>query len=1097
MSNRLVLLLGEFETSEKELAAVLQEWSDAGLLATVGWASVSAGLSARPRTRISDQGECKDTDLFELLTSRIWSQVTVVAIRQPQLHALSKERFDNEVALLQTIENSFSAHKQLEFSSFTVSIGEEQGLVYRAFSPYWKMHILHEPVVRIDQAVASQPMWDDHRHLLVALLAISTAGGFVWQYGSLVAGLADQVNGSHRPIRVGRAYLRVVSAGRLTDEVLSGAFPASGPWSIPSDVPNSIAVPPGSVLGDNIVSAVNAKGGFQYKNWVAPKRERPKNMGILQAIKLFLREFLNALKSIPMGIVERLKEEVEDFVQKTTFGSNASILVRFDPSKDVLDPDEVLHAIRNLHLNADIDPIGNSEAWEVLQRVSMSCVDGGRFPSDVPAPSKGSSRLVYTDPLAIGPSPSDAAFTTSDFERALLNLEESHSTITSMAIEDAKTLQLRLEALRTELAQAEGAASSSAPDTKKDGETKGKKVKKLGWLKRRRQRKREKKEAKASAIRARAEAVQKAAEAAELARKAAEAKESEPAEPQAETVDSVQDASNASPDVKKPEPVLAVAEPDRHKPNHPDFKQSEYTELTAFYQGERQEIVSEYADANRIYEASKASYSPASGNWSKNKSCDHCGTSFDHGFVFLHNPSNELVHVGRICAKNAFPVSTNSDFFTQRLEDLETRFSKWMAIRSGSLLWRVGQSIVDGTINARLTLAQALEVLEKQPSFEESALEAQKKFGRWTRRGLMLGVLLAGACVASIILTPLPLLIFILSLTGYFTSFVIRIVFLAREIVRAQYALRRAMDEYERTYEIARHAISEIVRLSSVRDQFEDWQIVIREIVHVPFGKEIGFATSKIGVEEVSRPPAMILGKSRPDDKQKMQLFLNARRQTIHGGWLTEIMDMMKDEWREDYANARLTTPADNILPEADNASSQSIVGKRPLSDEDVYYPRADFRRRIVSGDLQRKLVAKKAEQVAIDLKRTSLDQLLAHVEVSGLGSALSGQKVVEFLSGLSVESQEKVAYPADLISNKYPGNRIFGPELTLPEPSNQDSEVGQIQVKPGVELTAAAWRVELSGPIHPLDILKGFEGDQEVEVVDNPTPADPGSSVV
>jgi hypothetical protein len=31
------------------------------------------------------------------------------------------------------------------------------------------------------------------------------------------------------------------------------------------------------------------------------------------------------------------------------------------------------------------------------------------------------------------------------------------------------------------------------------------------------------------------------------------------------------------------------------------------------------------------------------------------------------------------------------------------------------------------------------------------------------------------------------------------------------------------------------------------------------------------------------------------------------------------------------------------------------------------------------------------------------------------------------------------------------------------------------------VELTAAAWRVELSAPIHPLEILKGFEGDQPV----------------
>ena len=142
MTNRLVLLLGEFDTSEKELAAVLQEWSDAGLLSTVAWTSISSGSSNRPRARVSDQGESKDTDLFELLTSRIWSEVAVVAVRQAHLGTLSQERFDNEVSLLQTIESAFSAHKQLEFSSFSVSIGEEQGLVYRAFSPYWKMHIL-------------------------------------------------------------------------------------------------------------------------------------------------------------------------------------------------------------------------------------------------------------------------------------------------------------------------------------------------------------------------------------------------------------------------------------------------------------------------------------------------------------------------------------------------------------------------------------------------------------------------------------------------------------------------------------------------------------------------------------------------------------------------------------------------------------------------------------------------------------------------------------------------------------------------------------------------------------------------------------------
>jgi hypothetical protein len=37
------------------------------------------------------------------------------------------------------------------------------------------------------------------------------------------------------------------------------------------------------------------------------------------------------------------------------------------------------------------------------------------------------------------------------------------------------------------------------------------------------------------------------------------------------------------------------------------------------------------------------------------------------------------------------------------------------------------------------------------------------------------------------------------------------------------------------------------------------------------------------------------------------------------------------------------------------------------------------------------------------------------------------------------------------------------------------NADTGQIQVQPGIELTAASWRVELSDPIHPLETLRAF----------------------
>lgn len=1080
MTHRLLLLLGDFAESDADVAKILDEWSSAGLLGTVAWTETGPQSLVRPMTTLSDKGKVTQLQLFELLTSRIWSQVSVVAVRQRSVASLSIERFEIETRLLEMVQGAFDAHSDLEFQSFTVSIAEEQGLVYEAFSPFWQMHILHEPIVRIDQAVAAQPMWEDHRHLLVALLALTMSGGFVWQLGVLAPEMADPLTGVHRSIRVGRAYLRVVSAGRLTDEVLAGAFPKSGPWSIPTDVPNALAVPPGTVVTDSLIQSLVQRGKFSYLVWKDPKRERPKAMGLFDGLKLFAKEFGAALKGIPLTLVEKIKGDVENFVQKATFGEGASILLRFDAKKDSFDPHEILETIRNSQLGNTVDPIGDSEPWDVLQRVALGSVDGGRFPDGVAPPLRGSNRLVYTDPTSIGPAPDDAAFAVTPFEIALLKLEEAQSVVGPMSVAVALTLKGHLEGLRDELnvkpvvVAAKGSAlkgevaSASSATAKKD--------KKIDRIRRWRMRRKERRAAKQAS---------KLAKKKPLILPALAADNITP--PPTAIVDPTQ-AVISQPPQKSAElaDVASVVqgqvnsngedETDRHSPKHPLFRPSEYTPIGVFYQGDRPEVLAEYAEANRVCESARSSYASINSRFSKNQSCDHCGTSFDHGLLYIHEPSQKLVRVGNICARNSLPEPGSVDLVTSRLLDLEKRFNEWLSKRSGSLLWRVGESIIAGLVVARQDLAKCLQILAARPALEEAAKSARIKFGKWTRRGVLSVLLVIAAALASVVLTPLPLLIAVFIVTTYFSSFIIRIIFLARDIVRAQYKFRIAMDEYERSYSRARHDVEEVVRLSSVNEQFADWQEIIRELVHLPFGREIGFATTHLGIDEVTRPPAMVLGKSRPDEKQRMQLFLQARRQTIHAGWLLEILDMLKDEWKGDYENARLTTAADNILPEADNAPSQSVVGKRPLSDEDVYYPRTDFRRRVAAGDLQRALVMKKAEQVAIDLRQTALGRLLASVEVSGLGAALSGQSVSDFLAGLSLESENRVLFPANLISDRHPNFRLFEPALILPLPGTFNNDSAQIQVQPGVELTAAAWRVELSAPLDPLDILRGFE---------------------
>lgn len=1073
MSKRLVVLLGEFDSNEADCGRILEEWSSAGILDSVAWCDIATNDLTRPRVRAHDDGQTKETDMFELLVSRIWSHVSVVAIRQGELDKQAPSRFENETRILKVIEEAFEEHRSLDFNCMTVSLAATHGLRQIAFDPNWRLHILQEPVVRIDDKVAAQPIWDEQRPLLVLLLALASTGGFVWQSRPLVSGLTDPSMGSGRPIRVGRAYIRVVSAGRLTDEILSGAFPASGPWSIPPDVANAWAVPPGTVVPDNVVTSLNEVGGFKNKKWTAPKGVGRKAHSLIEGIKLFFKEFVGALKGIPYSVVSKIKSEIEDWVTKVTFGNESSVFLKFDPSSDLLELDEILDVIKVMDIGVDVSPIGDPVPWQLLQQVALSSVDGGRFPSGIPVPTSGSNRLVFTDPVAIGPSPDDVSFHVSDFEKSILDLKDTNTVITPMDVEGAHALQTRLSALRREIESKTNELTSTTP--KKTGgsaPTSQETAKKS-----RRQLKKEQKAAK--------KAAKKASKKGESSVPSDVVEETPKVNlPRLEdTKKSVSEETAITTTAQGSEEVFdngkaAESSIGRHRPNHPQFRPTEYIALCSFYQGAREDAIAEYAGVRNIYDSAVSTYGPADGFWKLNKSCDHCGTAFDHGVLYLHEPTQELVHVGHICARKALAVPNEADLIQKKLSELEKRWTEWMARRSGSLLWRVGASIISGIVASRASLSSLIQFLNSQPEIENKASEAQIKFGKWTRRGFMFFFLLIAACVASIILTPLPLLLFVAISASYFAGLIVKILLLARELVRAQFRRMDMMSDVELAYLRARHEITEIVRLGSLKEQFEDWQAIIRQLVHVPFGREIGFHTSQIGIGEVERPPAMVLGTSRPDDKQKMQLFLNARRQTVHAGWLTEILDIMREDWRIEYENSRILTAADNILPEADNSSSQSIVGKKPLSDEDVHYPRTDLRIKLMSGVLQKKLVIRKAEQVAEDLRRTTLRELLAEVEVTGLGSALSGQSVNDFLAGLSVESEEKVPFPPDLISDRYAARRMYHPEVTLPPYGSMNADIGQIQVQPGVELTAAAWRVEFSGPLHPFDVLRGFDDD-------------------
>ena len=624
--NRLTVVLGNVEAQDAKLGEVLEEWSAAHVIDRVAVIDTDKYRSGEPvECRYLSTGNSVDTELFDLVTSQIWERVTVVAVRVSRLSDYEAAHFKRELEILGMLEASFVDNAATTVRSCTVSIIEVAHGSELAFAPDWGIHLAQEPIVRIDPAVASQPMRDVHRAPLVALLSMTVSGGFVWQSGPLLDDARDPVRGDHKPIRISRAFLRVVNAGRLTDEILAGAFPPGGPWSVPGDLHNARAVPSGTQVPDSVVSQLREMGSFGFVPLKEKSRPKGTSVGLLDGVKLFFKEFWGALAGIPMSMVATVRGEIEGWVQKVTFGDDSSVLLRFDPLASDFDLDELSSIVEVQGLGDGVEAIGSSLPWELLQKISFGLVDGGRYPDNFDGPMSGVHRLVFTDPQAIGPGPTVTSFELSEPEKAILDLPQRMTGIAAMDVATSLSIKERISSKlanpQVELATFDISAplsdSGSSLD-ESDGdipEKAGKDTSGGGATKKRRFRRSKRKRDKASNT-----VADSSASASTSVSEANTSAEGTPADTGASSEDS-------------------VGSIEQHIPGHPKFVAKNYEFVTRFYQGTREELLQRTSADNSRYEASLDQAKVPAGNWSNDRTCDHCGTKFDHGvwFVIVHH----------------------------------------------------------------------------------------------------------------------------------------------------------------------------------------------------------------------------------------------------------------------------------------------------------------------------------------------------------------------------------------------------------------------------------------------------------------------------
>jgi hypothetical protein len=1013
MTSVLTVLVGDFKGQDARTAEVLEQWAGNGLIRDVAWGNISdEGILDKESFRWACDSKIVNLPMYDILGSRIWETVTYLPVRSQNLQQISSSRFNCENESWRLIEDAFSAHRDLNLRGITISICDLNGLVDVAFSPYMSNHVVHEPRVFTDMAVASRPIDDASRPLVVALLACGVGGAFRWQENA-ENWPKDHAIGGESQIRVARVLMRAVTAGRVPDEILRGAFPESGPWSVPPDIPGAQSVPPGTWLEEATLKEFVNEYSFTSVKWVAPKIElkRDEEIGILEGLKLFAREFVDVIRGFPNAIVIKFKRGVEEYIQNVTLGANSALRLKFDPSKDLVDPTEAIEAIRELRLSSG-SPVNDPTQWVNLTKICLSSIDGGEFPERVTTPVRGPKRLIFVDPQVVGPPIDDSPFTLTALERDVLELPLEYAEIKSLDVVKAEGFNKFLQNLKNEMNVSEQLQTVQAQ-------------KNVG-------------------------------------------------------VEVVQ-LSTSNEGEAPEEDSSSLPDRARHLPTHPQFNSREYFPLTPFYQGDRSEVEAEYAAAQTRYKDLIASHKISTGYWEQDKSCDLCGTAFHHGVLFLHELSNEIVHVGHICAKKWLPLSDEHQLIVQLISKLEIRWREWLSSRTGSILWRTAESLSRGISDARVELDAALTNIEKRPQVNEQEERVRLRLAKWTRRGFFALFVILAASVATVLITALPLLLFVAIVGSYFFSLMWRLVFLARALAREKFKRELMTDVFESSIDRARHATSEIERLASVYKQFDDWQQILREISHCPFGSGAGFQSLGGGTADVSRPASFVVARAKPSQEQLTHALLRAKRQTVHAGWLHEIYLIQRRVWESRYELVCFAG-GDSLAPEADNAPAQSVRTKAPITNEDVYYPRTDFRKKLCTGTLSDALVAEKAQVIADELAEMRVSDLLGAVEVVGEGSALNGRPIDKFLGDLV--QADNPDFDPDVFGVSASHMRVNNIEMSIPNVEDLSTSTFGT-VKPGEELTAAVMRIDLS-PAIPGTWLRGWSIQKVVTLEDS-----------
>tara|TARA_B000000460_G_scaffold214045_1_gene162703 strand:+ start:148 stop:1365 length:1218 start_codon:yes stop_codon:yes gene_type:complete len=390
---------------------------------------------------------------------------------------------------------------------------------------------------------------------------------------------------------------------------------------------------------------------------------------------------------------------------------------------------------------------------------------------------------------------------------------------------------------------------------------------------------------------------------------------------------------------------------------------------------------------------------------------------------------------------------------------------------------------------------------EAPDSSMEDVQAAQAKLRLATLRNLALSILTGLGTVVNLIFSFFPFFWILIPFGGAVVGLLTRGLVLTRELARAQTLQSAGLRTRKTALLKIQHSSAELARLINTRDQFYDWQAVIRTVVHRPFGSVLDSGEVPDEAVSIDRPQSFVLATSIPNQEQITRAQMQARLTSFKPKWLSEAFLQMREQWQSEYKQDVLWTGGGALEPESDNSPAGAVRARIPGTNEEVFSPREDFRIRVTSDRLHSAVNRVHTDAIVTRLSDTPLADLISPVTVTGPGRALNGCNPEEFLRALRTPLAEVEDFRPEIFGTDPAALRlqIDNLELSLPKDKSTGGELPPLfvaaDVRPGRALVFTSFRIVLSPRIDPR-LLAGYqEGDERPIPPPKHPSADSGST--